>query len=125
MCIRDSISSADWMPRNFFRRVEVMVPIEAPALVQRILQEIMPVYLADNTRARAMDAAGAFHLPHPVQGEAAVRCQQMFMEEPAEAQPAVQGETVADKESTGAESAGADPLAAASVARRPRRAPRR
>ena len=119
------ISSADWMPRNFFRRVEVMVPIEAPALVKRILQEIVPVYLADNTRARAMDAAGIFHLPHPVQGEAAVRCQQVFMEEPAEPQPALHGEPVADKQSIGAEGTGADSLAAAGAARRPRRAPRR
>ena len=102
-----------------------MVPIEAPALVQRILREIVPVYLADNTRARAMDAAGTFHLPHPVQGEAVVRCQQVFMEEPAEPRPAVQGESMAEKIGAGAEGAGAYSLAEASAARRPRRAPRR
>jgi polyphosphate kinase len=48
------ISSADWMPRNFHRRVEVMVPIEAPELKQRILSEIVPTYLSDNQRARLL-----------------------------------------------------------------------
>src|SRR5690606_34435386 len=35
------LSSADWMPRNFYRRVEVMFPVEAPELKQRILHEIL------------------------------------------------------------------------------------
>jgi len=74
------IASADWMPRNFFRRVEVMVPIESPDLVARILREIVPVYLADNTRARVMDSDGAFHLRQPPAGEPAIRCQSMFLD---------------------------------------------
>ena len=36
------LASADWMPRNFFRRVEVMFPILAPDLKQRVLREILP-----------------------------------------------------------------------------------
>ena len=36
------LASADWMPRNFYRRVEVMFPIESPELKERILHEIMP-----------------------------------------------------------------------------------
>ena len=39
------LSSADWMPRNFYRRVEVMFPIEAPELKRRILEEVIPAYL--------------------------------------------------------------------------------
>jgi polyphosphate kinase len=74
------LSSADWMPRNFFRRVELMVPVESPPLADRILHDILPVYLADNTRARVMDADGCFHLRHPGQGEPAIRCQQTFLE---------------------------------------------
>ena len=54
-------SSADWMPRNFERRVEVMFPIEAPELRRRIVEEIMPVYLADNQRARTLSADGTYH----------------------------------------------------------------
>src|SRR5256886_9255711 len=38
------LSSADWMPRNFYRRVEAMFPIEAPELKDRILHEILPAY---------------------------------------------------------------------------------
>jgi len=85
------ISSADWMPRNFFRRVEVMVPIEAPALASRILREIVPVYLADNSRARIMDADGNFHLVRPKADEALVRCQTYFLDEKGD--PPAPGET--------------------------------
>ncbi|MFM7249328.1 MAG: polyphosphate kinase 1, partial [Planctomycetaceae bacterium] len=53
------LSSADWMLRNFFRRVEVMFPVLAPDLAGRILREILPVYLADNVRARRLDADGS------------------------------------------------------------------
>jgi polyphosphate kinase len=73
-------ASADWMPRNFFRRVEVMFPILAPDLKQRVLKEILPVYLADNVRARQLDEQGAFHLMHPAEGQAAVRAQIEFLD---------------------------------------------
>jgi polyphosphate kinase len=78
------ISSADWMPRNFFRRVELMVPIETPALAARILREIVPVYLADNTRARVMAPDGSFKLVQPGPGELPVRCQSYFLDEKGE-----------------------------------------
>ena len=72
-------SSADWMPRNFFRRVEVMFPVLDPELAGRVLHEIIPIYLADNTRARVLDADGTFHLLHPGPGESAHRCQHEFL----------------------------------------------
>jgi polyphosphate kinase len=72
-------SSADWMPRNFFRRVEVMFPVLDRELARRVLEEIIPVYLADNTRARVLDAAGAFHLLQPGPGEMPHRCQREFL----------------------------------------------
>jgi polyphosphate kinase len=74
------LASADWMPRNFFRRVEVMFPILAPELRQRILKEIVPVYLIDNVRARQLDPAGIFHLQHPADGQPPLRCQHEFLE---------------------------------------------
>ena len=81
------LSSADWMPRNFFRRVELMFPVLVPELSSRILKEIIPVYLADNTRARQLDADGVFHLLHPGPGEIPVRCQiQMLEQAPPEAE---------------------------------------
>jgi polyphosphate kinase len=77
------ISSADWMPRNFFRRVEVMVPVLAPDLVQRILREIVPVYLADNTRARGLRSDGTFYPVGSGPDEPARRCQLEFLEQRA------------------------------------------
>jgi polyphosphate kinase len=91
------ISSADWMPRNFYRRVEVMVPVLAADLSQRILREIVPVYLADNVRARTLDADGAFHLLYPADGEPARRCQLEFLEQrPPAAQAAVVGDATGE-----------------------------
>ena len=75
------LSSADWMPRNFFRRVEVMVPVLAPDLVTRILRAIVPVYLADNTRARELRADGSFQLLGRGPEEPARRCQIEFLEQ--------------------------------------------
>ncbi len=54
------LSSADWMPRNFDRRVEVMFPIEAEVLRQRIINEIIPAYLSDNRRKRILNADGTY-----------------------------------------------------------------
>jgi polyphosphate kinase len=75
------LSSADWMPRNFVRRVEVMFPVLAPDLSGRILHEIIPTYLADNMRARAQRADGSFQLLHPAPGEPGRRCQYEFLEQ--------------------------------------------
>jgi polyphosphate kinase len=54
------LSSADWMPRNFERRVEVMFPIEAPEARQRVLDELIPTYLDDNSRARVLMPDGNY-----------------------------------------------------------------
>jgi len=75
------LSSADWMPRNFFRRVEVMFPVSAPELAGRILREIVPVYMTDNTRARRLECDGNFHMPSRGDGEPARRCQYEFLEQ--------------------------------------------
>jgi len=54
------VGSADWMPRNFFRRIEVMFPIEDGNLRERLIAEILGVTLADNTRARLLGADGIY-----------------------------------------------------------------
>jgi polyphosphate kinase len=54
------LSSADWMPRNFTRRVEVMFPIESEDIRRRIVEEIIPTYLDDNQRARILLPDGAY-----------------------------------------------------------------
>jgi polyphosphate kinase len=54
------LGSADWMPRNFFRRIEVMFPVEDPRLKARIVDSILPVILSDNVRARVQQADGSY-----------------------------------------------------------------
>jgi polyphosphate kinase len=54
-----SCSSADWMERNFFHRVEVCFPIERPKHRERILRDL-ETYLADNTGAWLLSADGSY-----------------------------------------------------------------
>jgi polyphosphate kinase len=54
------ISSADWMPRNLYERVEVLCPIIDVGLKQRVKDEILAAYLADNVKARFLDRNGHF-----------------------------------------------------------------
>jgi len=49
------LSSADWMPRDLYRRVEVAFPIYTPALQQQ-LKEIINIQLNDNVKARVLQA---------------------------------------------------------------------
>ena len=53
------ISSADWMPRNFFSRVEIAVPVQGETLV-RIKKECLDVYLRDDAFAWDMGADGDY-----------------------------------------------------------------
>jgi polyphosphate kinase len=73
-------ASADWMPRNFQRRVEVMWPIEDKALAAFVRDEVLATMLADNVKARVMRADGTYEKRSPFDGEAAVRSQQRFMD---------------------------------------------
>lgn len=54
------LSSADWMPRNFVRRVEVMFPVLQPSLKRHILDQILPTMLGDNVKAREMQPDGSY-----------------------------------------------------------------
>jgi polyphosphate kinase len=54
------ISSADWMPRNFFRRVELMVPILDEKAKEKIRQEIFEPLSRDNSRARDLQPDGNY-----------------------------------------------------------------
>jgi polyphosphate kinase len=55
------LSSADWMPRNLYERVELMFPVRDPHLCQRLRQEILEPYLADTEKARRLRADGSYH----------------------------------------------------------------
>jgi polyphosphate kinase len=73
------ISSADWMPRNFHRRVEVMIPIEDAALRSRLI-EILSIQWSDNIKSWTLGATGTYMRLAPRTGQPLVRAQQRFME---------------------------------------------
>jgi polyphosphate kinase len=56
------VGSADWMPRNFFRRIEVVFPIEDGVLRDWLLREYLQLQLSDNTKARVMHSNGEYEL---------------------------------------------------------------
>lgn len=55
--------SADWMPRNFFRRVEVLFPVEDERLRHWITEELLPAELRDTANTRVLLANGAYVSP--------------------------------------------------------------
>lgn len=61
------IASADWMPRNFNRRVEVAVPIEQVALHEK-LGGMLAMCLADDRQAWELSPDGAYARRHPANG---------------------------------------------------------
>ncbi|MEO6025143.1 MAG: polyphosphate kinase 1 [Burkholderiales bacterium] len=62
------ISSADWMERNFFRRIEIAVPILDAKLKRRVVNEGLTPYLRDNSQTWEMDSDGAYHRKKPRSG---------------------------------------------------------
>ena len=73
------VGSADWMPRNFFRRVEVLFPIEEPAMRERVLQQILEVQLADNTKAWVLESDGSYRRPVLAKGAPVRNSQEEFI----------------------------------------------
>jgi polyphosphate kinase len=80
------LSSADWMPRNLYRRVELMFPVEDRALRARIHREVIEPSLTDNSRARDLQPDGTYVRRRPAPGEP-VRDAQLMVLEPLLRQP--------------------------------------
>ncbi len=74
------VGSADWMPRNFFKRIEVVFPIEDGALRDRIIGEILAVTLADNARASFLQPDGTYQPAPTARNTPLRRSQTEFME---------------------------------------------
>jgi polyphosphate kinase len=54
------LSSADWMERNFFRRIETCIPVLDKKLKARVVKEGLRMYLADNAQTWEMNADGQY-----------------------------------------------------------------
>ena len=73
------LSSADWMNRNLFRRIEVAFPVLDKTLKKRIMSEGLMPYLKDNQNAWQLDGAGNYHRRRPTARQAAFSAQQFLM----------------------------------------------
>jgi polyphosphate kinase len=74
------ISSADWMPRNFFRRVELMAPILDEKAKEKIRQEVLEPIAKDCTRARDLQSDGTYSRRTPPAGESPYDAQQTLLD---------------------------------------------
>jgi polyphosphate kinase len=74
------LASADWMPRNFYRRVEIAFPIESPLLREEVINEILPRFLTDYVKARELQADGRYIRLKPEEGAPRSQAQLQFRE---------------------------------------------
>ncbi|HYY57115.1 MAG TPA: hypothetical protein VE842_07250, partial [Pyrinomonadaceae bacterium] len=63
------IGSADWMHRNFDRRVEVVAPIHDPQLKKELKEVVLAAYLRDNVKARVLRPDGTYERVEAAPGE--------------------------------------------------------
>jgi polyphosphate kinase len=73
------ISSADWMPRNFFRRIELAIPVEDGVLRERLISEVLAISLADTAKARFLQPDGSYRPPAVAAGDKPRRSQARFL----------------------------------------------
>lgn len=73
------MGSADWMPRNLDKRVEIMFPVEDPKLKERVIH-ILKVQLEDNVKAHILQPDGTYEKVDK-RGKTLVMAQNQFCEE--------------------------------------------
>lgn len=74
------IGSADWMPRNLDRRVEVVVPVQDPGLRRCLYEEVLLTLLSDNCQAWELQADGRYLRRAPQAGEERRNAQLILLE---------------------------------------------
>ena len=72
-------SSADWMDRNLFNRVETCFPINDPTLKARVMEEGLHYYLRDNCQAWLLQSDGRYVRAQPAEGETPFPAQQALL----------------------------------------------
>jgi polyphosphate kinase len=72
------LSSADWMPRNFFSRLEVAFPLLDPRISDFVKNVVIPTFLSDNVKARELTSRGVWKLMTPASGRPPIRSQFYF-----------------------------------------------
>lgn len=83
------LGSADLMPRNIDRRVEVLFPVQNEKLVTQLRDQILAHYLEDNYSARRMQSDGAYLRLAPQDAETPLSIQEFLLRERQESVPAV------------------------------------
>jgi polyphosphate kinase len=73
-------SSADWMERNLFQRVEAAFPLLEPRLAERVYEEAIELAYADNREAWILESDGSYRHAWPEADEAPLRLQQTLIE---------------------------------------------
>ncbi len=76
-------SSADWMDRNFFRRIEVCFPVLSENLKARVIADL-DLALSDNCQAWELGANGTYRLAHPAPDEELLSAQDQLLRQLAE-----------------------------------------
>jgi polyphosphate kinase len=74
------LSSADWMPRNLDRRIELLFPVQAPECRKKVIDALDAMF-ADTTKARRLQADGSYKRKRPGKGEEPVRSQLLLYKE--------------------------------------------
>ena len=73
------MGSADWMPRNLDKRVEIVFPVEAETVREQVMH-ILEIQLADNVKAHILQPDGSYEKPD-LRGKVKVNSQDQFCEE--------------------------------------------
>ena len=74
------MGSADWMPRNLDKRVEILFPVEDEELKKEVIH-LLDIQFADNTKSRVMQPDGTYIIPKLASGEKKLCAQEYFCKE--------------------------------------------
>jgi polyphosphate kinase len=74
------LSSADWMPRNLDRRVELLFPVQAPECRKKVIDALDAIF-SDTVKARRLQGDGSYRRKRPAKGEEPVRAQLLLYRE--------------------------------------------